>query len=112
MKNKKHPYGSPIQVHRSAQPLFELGLIYGAPEVLRHLSVHGRIASELLAYHAGGEWGSIPVEDAASNTVAVQDGSRILSTYLVEGRHIQCITDAAGEDGTRYSTVLLFAQEY
>lgn len=106
------PCGNPIQVHRPATPLFGLGHVYATPAVLRHLSVHGRFAAELLAYHAGGEWGSVPTEDATSNMRAVKDGSRILSAYLVEGRRIWCITEAADDEGTRHSTVLLFAEEY
>lgn len=109
---RPRPRGNPLQVHRPANPLFGLGHVYATPAVLRHLSLHGRVAAELLAYHAGGEWGSVPADDAASNTRAVKDGSRILSVYLVEGRRIWCITDAADEKGTRHSTALLFAEEY
>jgi hypothetical protein len=109
---RRRPRGDPIQVHRPAKPLFGLGHVYATPAVLRHLSVHGRLAAELLAYHAGGVWGLVPAEDATSNTRAIKDGSRILSAYLVEGRRIWCITDAADEGGTRHSTVLLFADEY
>jgi hypothetical protein len=113
MKDKRGTRnGIPIDLHRPAAPLFGLGSVYATPAVLRHLEQHGRKPSELLAYHAGGEWGHVPPKDADANDRAVNDGSRILSAYLVEGRRIWVITDAANDDGARTSTVLLFAEEY
>jgi hypothetical protein len=101
-----------IDPHRPAKPLFGLGSVYGTPAVLQHLEAHGRKPSEFLGYHAGGDWGQVSPADAAANERAVNDGSRILSAYLVEGRRIWVITDAADDSGTRGSTVLLFAEEY
>ncbi|WP_186510718.1 hypothetical protein [Caenimonas sedimenti] len=54
----------------------------------------------------------MPPAEAAANDRSIQDGSRILSAYLVEGRRIWVITDAANDNGARTSTVLLFAEEY
>ncbi|RYH28382.1 MAG: hypothetical protein EON54_23420, partial [Alcaligenaceae bacterium] len=93
-----------IHPHRPTKALFGLGSLYATPAVVRHLELHGRFPAELLGYHAGGEWGQLPSEDAAANDRAVKDGSRILSAYVVEGRRIWVITDAADDDGVRSST--------
>ncbi|TWO72980.1 hypothetical protein FN976_01710 [Caenimonas sedimenti] len=104
--------GVPIDPHRPSAPLFGLGSVYATPAVLQHLKQHGRRPSELIGYHAGGDWGHVPPAEAAANDRSIQDGSRILSAYLVEGRRIWVITDAANDNGARTSTVLLFAEEY
>jgi hypothetical protein len=94
------------------RPLFGSGTVYATPAVLDYLAAHGRRPAELLGFHQGGEWGELSPADRKANDLAVKDGSRILSCYLVEGRKVFVITEAAGDDDRRGSTCLLFAEEY
>jgi hypothetical protein len=92
--------------------LFEVGVVFATPAVLEYLSSNERLPQELIGYHAGGAWGVLDKADAASNDRAVRTGARILSVQVVEGRKIFVLTEAAGEDGQRRCTTLLFPEEY
>jgi hypothetical protein len=97
---------------RPTRPLFGTGAVYATPGVLSHLAAHSRKPAELLGFHQGGDWGDVSAADRKANDLAVKDGSRILSCYLVEGRKVFVITEAAEADDRRASTCLLFAEEY
>ena len=58
---------------------FPLGAIVSTPGALEACS-HEHLM-RCLALHAHGDWGCTDPEDAAANDAAVQDGSRILSSY-------------------------------
>ena len=92
--------------------LFELGDVVATPAVLEYLASCGRMPAALLGFHRCGEWGNLGKEDAAANDQAIQNGSRILSAYEVEGRKIWVITEAADDTGRRSHTTLLFPEEY
>jgi hypothetical protein len=94
------------------RPLFGSGAVYATPAVLDYLAAHGRRPAELLGFHQGGEWGELSPADRKANDLAVKDGSRIVSCYVVEWRKIFVVTEAAGDDARRASTCLLFAEEY
>lgn len=88
-------------------PMFRLGRIVATRGVLAHLEHHGIAADPFLRRHATGDWGDVPAEDARSNQLAVQHGSRILSAYEIAGERVWLITEA-----DRSSTTLLFPSEY
>jgi hypothetical protein len=92
--------------------LFGLGVVYATPQAITFLMGHGRKPAELLGFHQAGDWGDVSAADRKANDLAITDGSRVLSCYLVEGRKIFVITEAAGDDELRASTCLLFAEEY
>lgn len=61
---------------------------------------------ELLVRHGTGDWSEMSAMDQASNTNAVQDGSRILSAFQVNDERFFVITEA-----DRSSTTVLLARE-
>jgi hypothetical protein len=93
-------------------PLFDLGQVVSTPAVLKYLEGCGVRPAALLAFHQRGEWGTVCAEDRAANDRAVKEGSRILSSFEVEGRKTWVITEAVGDDGKRSHTTLLFPEEY
>jgi hypothetical protein len=90
-----------------ALPLFRLGQIVATRGVLTHLEHHGIATDQYLKRHMCGDWGMVPPEDARANCLAVQHGTRILSTYDIGGRRVWVITEA-----DRSVTTLLFPEEY
>jgi hypothetical protein len=48
----------------------------------------------LLHRHQAGDWGDVDLEDVGRNEEALEDGSRLLSVYRVEGQRFWVITDA------------------
>jgi hypothetical protein len=89
------------------RPLFRLGQIVATRGVLGHLEHHGIAADTYLKRHLSGDWGMVPPEDAKANSLAIEFGSRILSSYDVAGKRIWIITEA-----DRSATTLLFPEEY
>lgn len=64
--------------------------------------------ANLLRRHLSGDWGSVPVEDAQFNEMALQSGGRLLSSFAIgEGIFIWVITES-----DRSSTTLLKPEEY
>ena len=95
-----------IQIQRQA-PLFQTGQIVATRAVHRHLEHHGINASEYIHRHIHGDWGDVPPEDAVENQFSVENGFRILSSYVIAGEKTWCITEA-----DRSVTTLLFPSEY
>jgi hypothetical protein len=62
--------------------LFALGRIVATPGALD--AWPPEYMQQCLARHAGGDWGCVCKEDAASNDHAVKDGGRILSSYPID----------------------------
>jgi hypothetical protein len=55
-------------------------------------------------------WGA---EDAEANNEALQDGSRLLSAYVLKtGEKLWCIPEAEDDQGNRAATTLLLPDEY
>lgn len=86
--------------------LFELGRVVATPGALGSISRIEMV--DLLMRHASGDWGeSCDDEDWAANDAAVAAGTRILSSYNVQGERIWIITEA-----DRSSTCVLKPEEY
>jgi hypothetical protein len=72
-----------------AAPLFPLGRIVATPGALKVLVMAGRDPGELLERHQSGDWGDVPLADAAENRRSVlRHGWRILSAYQLGSRRI------------------------
>lgn len=97
----------------SNNPLFEIGQVVATPGALEAMQRAGQAPSELLSKHVVGDWGVLDPEDKALNELAVKDGSRILSAYVLKTSvRLWVITEARGDDGHRTSTCLLLPDEY
>ena len=64
-------------------PLFPTGQIVATPGALELLQRHGLTPWPFITRHVEGDWGDLDAQDAALNRAAVNDGSRILSAYVV-----------------------------
>jgi hypothetical protein len=82
------------------------------PGAIGVLSLAGLTPGQLLDRHFSGDWGDISDDDRAANDAALAGGSRILSAYQTTAGRVWCVTDAAGDDGTRELTTLLLPEEY
>lgn len=103
-------------------PLFSLGQLVATPGALRTLEEFGVTPLSLIRRHVTGDWGDLCPEDQRANTVAIEDGSRVFSSYQLthtnNGQTIEatvwCITEAT--DGTiggnRAATTFLLPSEY
>lgn len=88
--------------------LFPTGQIVATPGALRLMEQHHISPISLLTRHVQGDWGSVEPEDAASNSEAISQGNRILSSYFVHGDHrVWIITE-----WDRSVTTLLLPCEY
>lgn len=91
-------------------PLFHLGQTTATPGALAALTHAGQSPVLFLSRHQMGDWGLVPVCDAAANVRALdeQDPARIVSAYKTRmGDRIRIIT----EWDRSYTTVLL-PEEY
>lgn len=92
----------------STLPLFELGQVVATPGALDSLHSLGLTGLELLRRHHRGDWGDLDQEDIATNNAALQNGSRLFSSYQVNQElKIWIITEA-----DRSVTTLLLPEEY
>ena len=90
------------------EPKFTPGQVVATPGVLAALEDCHCTPIELLTRHLSGDWGSVPVEDAQSNDLALQSGGRLLSSYPIgPNTRIWVITEA-----DRSVTTFLLPSEY
>ncbi len=88
--------------------LFSLGQLVARPGPLAPFEEAGRSPSDFLTRHVHGDWGEVDEHDQQANDDAVQDGSRLLSSYvLTTNTKIWIITEA-----DRSSTCYLLPEEY
>jgi hypothetical protein len=80
----------------------------GFLERIQEVGVVNRCPHLYLGRHVVGDWGELPPEDVAANTLALVTGERILSSYWMSGgTKLWVITEA-----DRSSTCLLLPEEY
>lgn len=96
------------------KPLFKLGQVLATPGAIEALEQSGQNVWELISLHMQGQWGQLSDEDRFLNDQAVQDGSRILSAYILnDGKtKLWCLTEATDDHGNRAATTLLLPSEY
>ena len=89
-------------------PLFMLGQVVATPGSLEVFQQHEDISiHQCLLNHQEGDWGELCSDDKQSNDNAVENGGRILSSYLVGEIKIWIITEA-----DRSATTILLPSEY
>ncbi len=94
---------------------FSLGRIVATPGALAALESNQQNPLEFIAKHAACNWGdALCDEDKATNDMALQDGSRIMSSYFLKDEtKLWIITEAVMDDeGNRFATTLLLPDEY
>lgn len=93
--------------------LFKPGRVLATPGAIEALEQAGQNIWEFLARHMSGDWGIVDAEDSQANSDSLQDGSRLLSAYLLKnGEKIWIITEAANDQGIRVATTALLPDEY
>lgn len=87
---------------------FDLGDVVATRSALDALHESDEAAEFYLNRHASGDWGIVSAPDARLNDIAVRDGARILSAYIVQsGVRIWIITEA-----DRSATTVLLPEDY
>lgn len=99
------------------QPKFSLGQVVATPAAMATLERLGKNVLEFIERHVQGNWGDLSEDDKQANEDALVDGSRILSSYILEGEgddavKLWIITEAEDESGDRMATTALLADEY
>jgi len=95
------------------KPLFDLGQTVATPAALAALEEAQVSPGSLLSRHVTGDWGCVCADDKRADDLALRDGSRILSGYiLATGIKIWVITEATDDQGRRAVTTLLLPEEY
>jgi len=87
--------------------LFPLGTLVATPGALDLLDRTATNAAIFVDRHQRGDFGTVGAQDAQANKDAVQDGTRILSSYSIGGERLWVITEA-----DRTLTTLLLPDEY
>lgn len=93
---------------------FCLGQLVATQAALEALERNNVSGHTYIQRHAVGEWGVLSDEDAYLNDMAVLDGGRILSAYLLpDETKIWIITDAeVDEKHNREATTILLPEDY
>lgn len=93
---------------------FKVGRIVATPGALESLQRNNADGLDYIRRHVTGDWGIVCKDDAELNYRSLQDGSRILSAYLLpDETKLWVITDATiDEQDNREATTLLLPEEY
>ena len=87
--------------------------VVATPAALEALEDSGQSPQEFLSRHLRLEQGDLCAEDHEANKQAVEDGSRILSSFqTAKYVKIWIITEAADDSGQRAATTLLLPEDY
>lgn len=90
------------------RPLFPLGKVVVTPGAMSLFEALNISPLGYLFRHVLGDWGDLDAEDCKANDAALVHGSRILSSYRLQGEHrIWLITEA-----DRSATTFLLPEEY
>lgn len=88
--------------------LFELGDIVATPGAIDALKEANISALVYLSRHVTGDWGDLDEEDKAENEMALLNGFRLFSSYMLPtGRTIWIITER-----DRSATTFLLPSDY
>ena len=90
-----------------------LGQILATPGALEALTESGQSPADFLDRHCNCDGGEMSDEDCQLNNDALNDGSRLFSSFKTRnGTKIWVITEAADDDGVRCATTILLPEEY
>jgi hypothetical protein len=87
--------------------LGDVAMTTGCYEFMKERGLLPSVPAVLAARHAMGDWGDMCEEDCSSNNRALEEGGRLMSSYMVGSRKVWVITEA-----DRSVTTLLFPDEY
>ena len=98
----------------NGNPKFTLGnQVVATPGALSALEESGQSPHEFLSRHLRLEQGGLSDGDHELNNEAINDGSRIFSSFqTAKGEKIWLITEATDDCGQRAATTLLLPDEY
>ena len=83
------------------EPRFELGAIGVTPGAAGVLDAAGLHPIDVIARHIQGDWGDVDVEWAQENELAVEQGGRIASVYVLPtGARVGVVTQPDGSETT------------
>jgi len=92
---------------------FTVGQLVATPGALEALRESDQGPEEFVARHVQSDWGDLSDEDKDINDAALNNGERILSSYLTSDKtRIWIITEAEDECGQRLATTILLPEEY
>jgi len=92
---------------------FSLGKLLATPGALHALEESGECLMDYVQRHQRKDWGVVDAEDAEANNRSLQDGSRLLSVYVLKsGQRLWLITEAEDDQGKRAATTALLPSEY
>lgn len=97
----------PAQGASSKACVFELGAVCATPAAVAVLEEAGVFFMQLVARHVRGDFGNVCPDDAEANREAIENGSRILSSYPVGNQDVWVITEA-----DRSVTTILLPSDY
>lgn len=96
-----------------SKPDFSIGKLLATPAALEALEEANVNIIDLVERHIAKDWGDLSDKDKRLNDVALHDGSRILSAYILPTDvKIWIITEATDENGERAATTALLPAEY
>ena len=96
------------EVVQDERQVFPLGQIVATPGALEALEASHQNPAEFLARHARGDWGDLSADDIAENEFSLNNGFRLLSSYVTAtGQKLWVITEA-----DRALTTVLLPDEY
>ena len=97
-----------------SKPDFSIGKLLATPAAMEALQEADVDIIELVERHIAKDWDDLSDEDKKLNDEALHDGSRILSSYILDktGVKIWIITEATNENGERAATTALLPEEY
>lgn len=94
-------------------PRFKPGQVVASPGALEAMARTNQSVWEFLSRHLAADWGVVDDDDKALNDEALEDGSRLLSAYLLsDDTKIWIITEAEDDSGDRLATTILLPDEY
>ena len=77
------------------KPRFLMGRVVATPGALAALELANQSADEFLHRHQGGDWGDVDESDRQFNEIAIEEGNRILSAYVLRtGDRIWIVTES------------------
>lgn len=85
----------------------QLGILTVTPNALDFMEEHNIDPLALVTRHQSGDWGDVCTQDRQSNNRAVEEGSRILSSYHFPAGDVWIITEA-----DRSVTTMLLPEDY
>lgn len=87
--------------------MFSIGQLVATPAALEYMEENHINVFSLIDRHTSHDWGDLDIEDKRRNDSALNDGSRIFSSYKVGPDRIWIITEASRE-----STCILLPSDY